>query len=189
MNFCSICRQDYGKLGVLKSSFPQVPILALTATATTEVRLDVMDILKLRPETTRFFTQDFNRPNLIFCVRPKARNKVGACTQILRYIKNETEPGSSGIVYCFSREDTENMADFLTTNGVSADSYHALMDTKQKLLVQEAWQRGDIHVVCATVAFGMGIDRTVRWVVNVSRVRKRRERFATSPLSHFLRTS
>lgn len=99
-------RIDYSKLSVLREAYPEVPIMALTATATSDVRVDVMTMLRMRPgQGTLLFTQDFDRPNLVYCVRPKPKNKASAAAQLLAYVRDETPPGSSGIIYCFSQDD------------------------------------------------------------------------------------
>ena len=163
-------RPDYKKLASLRTLYPDVPILALTATATSRVREDVVSVLKMR--RTRVFVQDFNRPNLIFTVRQKpfgAGSSDAAFTSLLDYIREEHGGDDTGIVYCLSRKDTEELADWLTDRGIASDCYHAGMTTLQRVLVQNAWQRGDTRVVVATIAFGMGIDHPrVRFVVHWS---------------------
>lgn len=159
-------RPAYAKLGALRDSFPEVPILALTATATPEVRADVTRLLHMSSRT-QLFAQDFNRPNLVYCVRPRCRSKEQAAAQLLEYIRSEHPPRAAGIVYCLSQDDTETTAEFLSANGVRADCYHAGLDKSQRGLVQAAWQRGDIDVVCGTVALGMGIDHKVAFVAHL----------------------
>lgn len=269
-------RKAYLDLRNLRRTFPGVPLMALTATATETVRRDVMDILKMTPEIgvqtvqgraprgavagslslgrlsragsssssssgaaassadvlpprrcsspasspTRVFQQSFDRPNLIFSVLPKpdkagdglhqlaevvrrlcapptappearpsdplgraaasSRRNMGASRA--RNMDDKADPvlaaassvsagsaGRSGIVYCLSRDDTVRAAKALQEGGLRADFYHAGMTPKQRLLVQTLWQHGRIDVVCATVAYGMGIDlATVRFVVHFS---------------------
>jgi len=162
-------RPDYASLGAtLRSVFPTVPIMALTATASPAVRADVAALLRLRPPL-RDFTQDFSRPNLVFSVRPKAPKAAAAALQILTYILHEHGGRAAGIVYCLSRGDCENLAQWLTACGIPADPYHAGMSPAQRSAIQNAWQRGDSSVVCATIAYGMGIDHPhVRYVVHAS---------------------
>lgn len=99
-------RIDYSRLSVLREAYPDVPIMALTATATADVRMDVMSMLRMRPGAgTLLFSQPFDRPNLVYCVRPKPKNKASAAAQLLAYVRDETPHGSSGIIYCFSQDD------------------------------------------------------------------------------------
>eukprot|EP01138_Halocafeteria_seosinensis_P010554 gb/GECG01010776.1/.p1 GENE.gb/GECG01010776.1/~~gb/GECG01010776.1/.p1 ORF type:complete len:933 (+),score=137.02 gb/GECG01010776.1/:1-2799(+) len=148
-------RKDYIKVGRLRNQFPDVPIMALTATATRTVREDVCSILQI--PRAQIFCQDFNRPNLIFLVQEKSAKK--PLEQLKEYILKHHQIDEAGIVYCLTREDSEKVADFLTKEGISADFYHAGMTPKQRGLVQNLWQIGSIRVVCATIAYGMGIDK------------------------------
>jgi bloom syndrome protein len=159
-------RKDYQKLDVLRRDFPEVPILALTATATGPVERDVISTLRMRRPLV--FKQDFNRPNLIYTVRPRAQDRDAAFEQVARYIRSEQPAGASGIVYCLSRDDTEELAEYLRSKaGLPAEYYHAGMSAQQRCLVQMLWQRGRASVVCATIAMGMGIDKAdVRYVVH-----------------------
>ncbi|XP_068741316.1 recQ-like DNA helicase BLM isoform X1 [Montipora capricornis] len=155
-------RPDYKKLSSLRNKFPKVPFMALTATATPRVRKDVMHQLKMRDP--KWFTQSFNRPNLRFVVQPKKK----VMDEILQYVKTK-HPVSSGIIYCLSRNDCERVADSLNEAGVSAIAYHAGLSDDQRTQCQEAWLKGRYKVVCATIAFGMGIDKgTVRYVIHHS---------------------
>ncbi len=152
-------RPEYTKLNFLKSSFPEVPIIALTATADKTTRKDIVQQLQLKaPE---IFVASFDRPNLSLNVYPgKDRFKI-----ILRLI--QSKPNSSGIIYCLSRKSTEELSRKLKAEGISAAHYHAAMSPDQRAKVQEAFIRDDIPVICATIAFGMGIDKSnVRWVIH-----------------------
>jgi RecQ family ATP-dependent DNA helicase len=159
-------RPDYGRLGFFRRAYPRVPITALTATATPGVAADICAILALRPDAARW-RAGVDRPNLVWCVRPKASTPAAAAAQLLAYIRDEQAPRARGIVYVLSREEAEATAAFLAANGVSADAFHAGMAKAERQLVQAAWRRGDVAVVVATVAFGMGIDATVRYVVHL----------------------
>jgi RecQ family ATP-dependent DNA helicase len=161
-------RPDYRKLTCLRKTYPDVPLMALTATATAAVQTDV--ISSLRMCNPRVFTQDFNRPNLLYVVRPRAATKQGSILQLVHYLKEEQSKDHTGIIYCLSRDDCEDVAEFLNMYaGLSADYYHAGMTSTQRVLVQNAWQRGQTKIVVATIAYGMGIDKPdVRFVVRMS---------------------
>jgi len=143
--------------------FSGVPIIALTATATQLVRTDVMANLGIRG--SRLISQSFNRPNLSYSVLPKAKNLV---QNIADLIKSEF-PRKCGIVYCLSRKSCETVAKKLTELGISAYHYHAGMESSERSDVQQKWQANEYHVIVATIAFGMGIDKAdVRFVVHHS---------------------
>ncbi len=152
-------RPEYTQLRALKENFPDVPILALTATADRLTRLDIVEQLGL-PDPARFIAS-FDRPNLSLEVRPGR----GRFEQIVQFIKQR--PNQSGIVYCLSRKSTEELARRLNEKGFKAGSYHAGMDSADRERVQEEFIRDDLQVICATIAFGMGIDKSnVRWIVH-----------------------
>ncbi|KAJ5634417.1 Bloom syndrome protein [Penicillium herquei] len=159
-------RPDYKELGEVRARFPGVPVMALTATATENVKVDVMHNLKIRG--CEVFLQSFNRPNLTYEVRPKGKNDA-----VLANIA-ETITGSyrnqCGIVYCLSRKTCEDVAEKLCQlYNIKAAHYHAAMATNKKTEVQKEWQMGKIHVIVATIAFGMGIDKPdVRFVFHHS---------------------
>lgn len=142
-------RPDYRKLESLRHNFPQTPIVALTATATVLVRSDIIQQLHLNDPG--IYTSGFNRPNLTYKVEPK-RKSIEKLLKLLR--KHRT-----AIVYCFSRNDTEDMAARLQAQGLKARPYHAGIDDDAKDKTQEMFLRGEINVVVATIAFGMGIDK------------------------------
>jgi RecQ family ATP-dependent DNA helicase len=153
-------RKDYAKLGLLKMEFPEVPILALTATARRKVAEDTTNILQI-PFCKRFNT-GFDRPNLYFGVTEKEG------FSIVAYIRQRFRD-ATGIVYCMTKAECEIMADFLRDNGVTAAYYHAGQPKGERKTVQAAWLQGQIKVVCATIAYGMGIDcPCVRFVVHLS---------------------
>jgi ATP-dependent DNA helicase RecQ len=152
-------RPAYTNLGYLKNRFPSTPILALTATADKATRTDIAEQLNLvNPKT---FVASFDRKNLSLEVRP-ALDRV---KQILDFI--QTKPNESGIIYCLSRKTTEELAEKLQKTGVKASAYHAGLDNTIRSEVQDAFINDDCQVVCATIAFGMGIDKSnVRWVIH-----------------------
>lgn len=156
-------RPDYTKLGMLRRQYPKVPIMALTATATPRVRSDIISQLSLR--YCKWFMCSFNRPNLKYLVKPKK----GAATMddILSVIKRYRN--ASGIIYCLSRKDCEEMAGKLNGHNVKAVAYHAGLSDSVRENVQKDWITGKFKVVCATIAFGMGIDKPdVRYVLHYS---------------------
>ncbi|CAI2728548.1 unnamed protein product [Schistosoma spindalis] len=158
-------RPDYRNLSILRINFPDVPMMAMTATATPKVRRDIL--LQLKMTNTKWFIQSFNRANLRFEVRPK---KLKNCTkEIIDVIRNEF-PKRSGIVYCLSRRECDVVAEELKAAGLQASAYHAGMTDAQRRNVQQAWiQEDKCKIVCATIAFGMGIDKPdVRFVIHHS---------------------
>jgi len=152
-------RPEYVQLGSLRTHFPRVPVVALTATADAITREDVLNRLALRdPE---IFVAGFDRPNIRYTVLPKSKPSA----QLLSFIKGR--PEESGIVYCLSRKRVEAVAEALSDAGISAKPYHAGLAASTRAKVQEDFQKDDVRVVVATVAFGMGIDKpNVRYVVH-----------------------
>lgn len=152
-------RPEYKDLKFLKQFFPEVPIVALTATATERVREDIIKTLRLTNAQT--FTASFNRPNLHYMVLPKN----GVSEQILEYVKKHS--GESGVIYCQSREKVDRLTEKLNKNGIKALSYHAGLDDKTRQKHQEAFIKENVDVIVATIAFGMGIDKpNVRFVIH-----------------------
>ena len=152
-------RPEYRRLKEVRQLIPSIPILALTATATERVRADISTQLELRDPAV--FLASFNRPNLKYQVIAKA----GAAAQVCNFAS--TRPEESGIVYCQSRKSTEAMAATLRTNGFSAVTYHAGLDPAERAKNQDAFLRDEAKIVCATVAFGMGINKpNVRFVIH-----------------------
>ena len=152
-------RPEYRQLEQLRVQLPDVPIMALTATATERVRADIVKQLKLREPG--LYTASFNRPNLTYRVLPKA----GPYEQVLEFIR--ARPGESGIIYCHSRKGTESVAERLNSDGVPARAYHAGLEPDVRSKNQEAFLRDEVRVVSATVAFGMGINKpNVRFVIH-----------------------
>ena len=152
-------RPEYRQLSNLRRLFPDLPFMALTATATDRVRDDILNQLRLK--NPKSFVASFNRPNLAY----RIENKQAVSQQILRFI--QSKPFESGIVYCYSRKATETLADRLRQNGIEALAYHAGMTPLKRGENQDAFIRDEIKVICATVAFGMGIDKpNVRYVIH-----------------------
>jgi ATP-dependent DNA helicase RecQ len=152
-------RPAYTNLGYLKNRFPSTPILALTATADKATRKDISEQLNLK--NPRLFVASFDRKNLSLEVRP-ALDRV---KQIIDFIQEK--PNESGIIYCLSRKTTEELAYKLQKIGINAKAYHAGLDTKIRSKTQDEFINDDCKVVCATIAFGMGIDKSnVRWVIH-----------------------
>lgn len=154
-------RPDYKELGQVRQQFPGVPIIALTATATHNVIMDVKHNLSMND--CKVFSQSFNRANLNYEVRPKVKQSVDTIADLIK----DQYPGMTGIVYTLSRKQTEQIAKKLCDHGISAKHYHAAMAAHEKIQVQRDWQSGQVKVVVATIAFGMGIDKPdVRFVVH-----------------------
>ena len=155
-------RPEYTQLGVLHEEFPEVPIMALTATADKVTRNDIIRQLHLNNPKT--FISSFNRPNLSLDVRRgmTAREKLNF---LLKFISEH--PEQPGIIYCLSRKSTEKVAASLARYGIRAAVYHAGLSAEERTQAQQAFKRDDVQVVCATIAFGMGIDKSnVRWIVH-----------------------
>ncbi|PLX87535.1 MAG: ATP-dependent DNA helicase RecQ, partial [Desulfuromonas sp.] len=152
-------RPEYVKLGQLRDHFPAVPIIALTATAEQQTRQDILGKLRLRQ--SRQIVAGFDRPNIRYTVMDKQKPAL----QLLRFLDSHRE--EAGIVYCLSRKRVEEVAQKLTAEGIRAAAYHAGMSAGDRKSVQDAFLRDDLQVVVATVAFGMGIDKSnVRFVVH-----------------------
>ncbi len=155
-------RPEYSQLSLVRKRFPGVPVMALTATADRLTRDDIK--IQLNIPDAKTFIQSFDRPNISLSVisgisgREKLRRIVG-------FIENHN--GQSGIIYCLSRKSTETLATNLQALGINAQAFHAAIPTAQKLAIQQAFINDDIPVICATIAFGMGIDKSnVRWIIH-----------------------
>lgn len=152
-------RPEYRSLNILRSKFPGVPVIALTATATRKVREDIIRQLAFTNHAT--YCGSFDRPNLHYYIR----DKQNAYYYVQSYL--EDHPGSSGIIYCHSRKGVERMADELTSDGIEALPYHAGLPQAIRTEHQERFKRGEARVIVATIAFGMGIDKPdVRFVIH-----------------------
>ena len=152
-------RPSYQQLGFLKKTLPNTPFIALTATADKATREDI--VKQLRITHAKQFISSFDRKNIALEVRP-ANDRI---SQIVKFIKQK--PNQSGIIYCLSRKTTEQLSKKLNTNGISAEAYHAGLNFDARSKVQEDFVFDKTQIVCATVAFGMGIDKSnVRWVIH-----------------------
>ena len=152
-------RPEYRQIAALRNLFPKTPLLALTATATPRVREDI--VTQLRLEKAHRFVASFNRPNLTYRVEAKAK----AYEKVRFFIKSRRS--EAGIVYCQSRKGAEELASKLADDGIPALPYHAGLTTKERAKNQELFLRDKTNVICATIAFGMGINKSnVRFVIH-----------------------
>ncbi|PRY15401.1 ATP-dependent DNA helicase RecQ [Pontibacter ummariensis] len=152
-------RPEYTQLKALKQQFPTTPVIALTATADKLTQKDIQEQLYLRDPAV--FISSFDRPNINLMVKP-GKDRFNRITDFLS--RRHRQPG---IVYCLSRKATESLANKLKASGYNATYYHAGMSAPQRARAQEAFLRDDVQIVCATIAFGMGIDKSnVRWVIH-----------------------
>ena len=152
-------RPEYRQLAKLRTALPGIPMMALTATATGRVRTDIIKHLKLHQPQT--FVASFNRPNLTYRVIPKDQ----PAKQIIDFVRKREH--ESGIIYCASRATAERVAESLAGRGFSARAYHAGLTAEERGNNQEQFLRDDTRIICATIAFGMGINKpNVRWVIH-----------------------
>ncbi|MCL4138194.1 UNVERIFIED_CONTAM: hypothetical protein GTU68_027015, partial [Idotea baltica] len=155
-------RPEYRRIREMLNQLGNVPVIALTATATPKVRLDIVHNLHI--EGADIFLTSFNRENLYYEIRPKV-SQAHATTEVIKYVKKN--PGKSGIIYCLSRRKVEENAEILKVNGIKAVPYHAGLDSATRTKHQDMFLNEDIQVVVATIAFGMGIDKPdVRYVIH-----------------------
>ncbi|KAH7460767.1 hypothetical protein KRP22_007672 [Phytophthora ramorum] len=161
-------RPEYSQLGLLKKTFPKVPVMALTATAPPKVIEGVQRSLRI--SKGHVFSMSFNRTNLTFEVRDKPLGSNAKAMEALFQLISTTYPRNAvGIVYCMTKQDCEDVANYLFDRGLSADFYHAGQSATDRHMVQDAWQNGQLSIVCATIAYGMGIDKPdVRYVIHFS---------------------
>ncbi len=155
-------RPEYRKIkSIIAQIGPNLPIIALTATATPKVQQDIQRNLQM--EEADLYKSSFNRTNLYYEIRPKVKNETKK--QIIKYIK--TQKGKSGIIYCLSRKKVEEIAELLKVNGINAAPYHAGLDQHVRIKNQDDFLNEEIDVIVATIAFGMGIDKPdVRYVIH-----------------------
>ncbi len=152
-------RPEYRRIKSIIEQLGDIPVIALTATATPKVQLDIQKNLDM--DTAVVFKSSFNRTNLYYEVRPKSNTK----KQLIQYVKKQK--GACGIIYCLSRKKTEEIAELLNVNGISALPYHAGLEGGVRMKNQDAFLKDDVSVICATIAFGMGIDKPdVRFIVH-----------------------
>jgi ATP-dependent DNA helicase RecQ len=152
-------RPEYRQISKLRELLPEIPVMALTATATERVRADIIKHLKLRDAS--LFVASFNRPNLTYRVLPKDQ----PMKQIIDFVRKRED--ESGIIYCASRAAAERVAEALAGRGFSARAYHAGLDVTERSRNQEDFLRDNTKIICATIAFGMGINKpNVRWVIH-----------------------
>lgn len=155
-------RPEYAQLGILHKQFPSVPIIALTATADKLTRTDIIKQLGL--SDPKIFISSFDRPNLSLSVKREYTPK-----ERIAFIYNfiVARPTTAGIVYCLSRANTEKVARQLQEKGIKAEAYHAGLDPLDRSRIQTEFKQDHLQVVCATIAFGMGIDKSnIRWVIH-----------------------
>ncbi|KAF0897570.1 hypothetical protein E2562_039264 [Oryza meyeriana var. granulata] len=160
-------RPDYKNLGILKVQFPNVPMIALTATATSKVQIDLIEMLHI-PRCVKFVST-INRPNLFYKVFDKSPVGKVVIDDIANFISESYPNNESGIVYCFSRKECEQVAKELCERDILADYYHADMDVIAREKVHMRWSKSKLQVIVGTVAFGMGINKPdVRFVIHHS---------------------
>lgn len=152
-------RPDYKELRIFKREYPDIPMMALTATANEQVRMDIIHNLELKDPV--FLKQSFNRTNLYYEVKKKSKNTIYEIADEIRgRYRNQT-----GIIYCHSKNSCELTSSQLERMGIKCSYYHAGLEPEERLRIQKQWQDDQLQVICATVAFGMGIDKAdVRFV-------------------------
>jgi ATP-dependent DNA helicase RecQ len=152
-------RPEYRRIKTMIQNLGDMPVIALTATATPKVQIDIQKNLQM--EEADVFISSFNRKNLYYEVRPKKETK----KQLIKFLKDHK--GKSGIIYCLSRKKVEEIAELLTVNGFKARPYHAGLDPDVRIRNQDDFLNEEVDIICATIAFGMGIDKPdVRFVVH-----------------------
>ncbi len=161
-------RPEYSRLSVIRQYYPHIPIMALTATADKITQHDIIKLLKLRVDSNKtpshIYISSFDRPNLSLKVK-RGYSKKEKNAYILNFIKQR--PYKAGIIYCLSRKMSEDVALFLQKEGIEAGVYHANLSFQEREDTQRNFKNDAIQVVCATIAFGMGIDKSnVRWVIH-----------------------
>ena len=161
MHTFNFYRPAYKELKTFRQLYPDVPIMCLTATATDIIQKDVISILKLRNIQT--FVHSYNRINIKYVVLPKNKN---TNEMIINLIKTKFR-NKTGIIYCLSKNNCDDLAEVLKHEGIKAKSYHAGLNNKLRNSIQMDWMVNKYHVIVATIAFGMGIDKPdVRYVIH-----------------------
>ncbi|CAD1783791.1 similar to Kazachstania africana KAFR0F01050 hypothetical protein [Maudiozyma barnettii] len=159
-------RPDYKQLNYFKENFCNIPIMALTATANTFVINDIIKNLKFNQNNMTLLRQSFNRDNLFYQILPKNSNTKIMVETIKKFIL-ENFKNQTGIIYCHSKKSCEEVSEMLSSLGIKSAAYHAGMSANERIRVQKSWQNNIVQVICATVAFGMGIDKPdVRFVMH-----------------------
>lgn len=160
-------RPDYRQLGILKHHFPNTPMLAVTATASERVRHDCAEILRLGRDY-RFFRSTANRPNLTYSIKYKKDSKDAVVKDMVDFIKKH-HANQAGIIYTFSKKEADQVADSLCNHGIIARAYHSDVEDSRKNMIHQSWMNNETQVVCATIAFGLGINKPdVRFVLHHS---------------------
>ena len=155
-------RPEYAQVSTIRNYFPDIPFMALTATADKTTRKDIIKQLGLKEP--KVLIASFDRPNLSLEVRAQVSKK-NKIKEIVDFITNR--PNDPGIIYCLSRKKTEEMQAALQNSGIVAKAYHAGIPNEERSTIQEEFLKDEINVICATIAFGMGIDKSnVRWVIH-----------------------
>jgi ATP-dependent DNA helicase RecQ len=155
-------RPEYQQIGELRKVFNEIPFVAFTATADKVTRKDITEKLSLKNQTT--FISSFDRPNLSLSVRSQIPKK-DKIKEVVQFIHDR--PGEAGIIYCLSKKETESWSETLNDHGISARFYHAGMGSDERNAIQEGFINDHYQVICATIAFGMGIDKSnIRWVIH-----------------------
>jgi bloom syndrome protein len=157
-------RPEYRQLNILRERFQQTPIIALTATATNEVKKDILEYLDIR--NCLVFEMSFNRPNLYYEVIEK-KSRSERYSQVSDWIIKNGYREKCGLVFCMAKVEAEEVAHSLERNGINAAFYHAKMSVPDRTQIQQKWVTGDVNCLCCTIAFAMGIDKpNVRYVVH-----------------------
>lgn len=155
-------RPEYSQLGVARLALPDVPCIALTATADVVTRKDIIKQLHL--QTDQLFISSFDRPNLELIVKGNIKKKE-KIKQVLEFIEKQNE--SAGIIYCFSRKEADEWTVILNKEGYRANTYHAGLKAQDRASAQQRFIHDETQIICATIAFGMGIDKSnVRWIIH-----------------------
>ncbi|GAO45891.1 ATP-dependent DNA helicase [Saitoella complicata NRRL Y-17804] len=161
-------RPDYNKLGILKTQFPDTPVLALTATCNPQLYSSVLSILNLHPSTTLLYTGSLNRPNLAYSVKTRAASLPGLAVNIVDWLEKTGNLKSTGIIYCLTQKETLETAKLLSPH-VACAPYHAGLEDVDRTRIHQRWREGTYKVVVATLAFGMGINKQdVRYIIHTS---------------------